>query len=81
MAWPLALQAAAKTEAKGIRVATHGAPRCVLGPYARFAAQEAPAAFGAKCEGCIARVDCVGVDAGYLARFGDEDLRAFKTQP
>lgn len=78
MAWPQALRAATEAQAAGITVLTHGAPQCVLGPYARLSVKEESLAFGAKCEGCVARTDCVGVDEGYLARFGDEDLRALR---
>ncbi|MFK8004646.1 MAG: hypothetical protein AB8H86_34075 [Polyangiales bacterium] len=76
MAWPHALRAAKEAEAAGITVLAHGAPRCVLGPYARLAAKEEALAFGEKCRGCAAQAQCAGVDEGYLARFGDEDLRA-----
>lgn len=76
MAWPHALRAAKEAESAGITVLTHGAPRCVLGPYARLAAEEESSAFGEKCKRCAARTACCGVDEGYLARFGDEDLRA-----
>jgi hypothetical protein len=79
MAWPHALRAAKEAEAEGITVTTHGAPRCVLGPFSRFAGDETSKTFGAKCESCVARAECVGVDEGYLARFGDEDLRALKS--
>lgn len=76
MAWPYALSAAKEAKSAGIAVLTHGAPRCILGPYATLAADEEAFAFGEKCKRCAARAACCGVDEGYLARFGDEDLRA-----
>lgn len=78
MAWPHALRAAKGAEDSGLAVATYGAPRCVLGPFTRFAATEPVQSFGDKCSECAARTKCRGVDAGYLSRFGDEDLRALR---
>lgn len=79
MAWPEALRAAKEAELAGIHVSTYGAPHCVLGPFSRLASQQLGQAFGAKCEGCNMRKECVGVDEGYLERFGDEDLRAIRS--
>lgn len=73
---PAALAAVARAESLGIEVRLCGIPLCVVGPYADRVVPSAPRAYGERCGGCRARAACGGVDAVYLARFGEGELRA-----
>jgi hypothetical protein len=75
LAVPYALHAIDRAGAQGLPSAIAGAPLCVLGPKRDRAVTGTPRSFAPACEGCGARSHCVGVDAAYLARFGDEELR------
>lgn len=68
MAVPYALQALARAGGT-----IEGAPHCLLGPF-RGAGRGAPRAYAPVCCGCPARARCPGVAAGYLARFGADEL-------
>jgi hypothetical protein len=74
LALPFALSALDAGEALGLEVRIAGAPRCMLGPYARWTLPEAARFFAEGCEGCLARSTCVGLDAAYLARFGGDEV-------
>jgi hypothetical protein len=74
LALPFALNALGAGESLGLSVWIAGAPRCLLGEYARWRLPEEPRAFGVACDGCPARAGCAGVDAAYLERFGGDEL-------
>jgi hypothetical protein len=74
VALPYALQALALAGTRGVHGWCFGAPHCLLGPFRGAALGSEPRAYGGRCAGCPARASCPGVDAGYLARFGDEEL-------
>lgn len=76
LALPFALHALDAAIARGIPAWIAGAPLCMLGPFATRALPETERAYAAPCGSCAARVHCGGVDAEYLARFGDEELSA-----
>jgi hypothetical protein len=46
----------------------------LLGPFARFALGGSARAYGSVCETCPSRQTCPGVDAEYLARYGEGEL-------
>ncbi len=73
---PAALAALDRARRIGVDARTVGIPLCTLGPYARYALAGAPRSFGERCGSCAARERCPGVDAAYLARFGEGELRA-----
>ena len=75
MAIPRVLHAAATAERAGIVVELEGFPRCLLGPWARLAVAAAPRELPERCGPCSLRPDCPGVDAAYLKRYGDAELR------
>lgn len=77
LALPFALHALDAAAALGLPAFVRGAPLCLLGPFAARAmppAEDDARAYGAACEACAAREGCAGVDAEYLARFGDREL-------
>lgn len=76
LAVPAALAALERARRVGLDARVVGVPTCVLGPFARLSLASAPRAFGARCEGCAGRARCSGVDAAYLRRFGENELRA-----
>lgn len=76
LALPHALRAIDAARRLGIAAHVAGAPLCTLGPFAAIALPEAPRAFAATCGACTARSRCAGLDAAYLARFGDAELSA-----
>lgn len=73
VALPPALQALALARRLGLAIAVVGAPLCLLGPFAGVSLP-GRGVFAAACEGCAARARCPGVDAGYLDRFGGDEL-------
>lgn len=73
---PPALAALERARRVGLEARVAGVPACVLGPFASSALPASPRAFGARCAGCASRPACSGVDAAYLARFGEAELRA-----
>ncbi len=85
LAIPFALHALDSARTRGLDAWIRGAPSCLLGPFASAALDLAPSgpasaaaasrAYGAPCGRCGARALCPGVDAQYLARFGDDELR------
>lgn len=75
LALPSVLSALTRAARLGLRVELVDAPLCLLGPLRTVAARRASRAYGAPCEGCAQRPACVGVDAAYLTRFGDAELR------
>lgn len=77
LAVPFALHALDTAAALGLPAFVRGAPSCVLGPFAARALDDVgaePRAFGATCGSCPSRRSCAGVDAEYLARFGEAEL-------
>lgn len=77
MALPWALAALDQARRVDLPAWIRGAPACTLGPFAsRALLPELPASFPATCEGCSARERCPGVDARYLAHFGESELDA-----
>lgn len=76
LAMPFALHAMTLAGSLGLPAFIHGAPVCLLGPFADRVLVDAPRAFGAPCETCSAAPVCPGVDATYLARFGGDELTA-----
>jgi radical SAM family protein len=77
LALPFAIHAIDQAETLGLAAWIGGAPACLLGPYATRALPGAPGrAYGAACEGCLARPVCPGVDPAYLGRFGGDELVA-----
>lgn len=74
LALPFALSALEAGEVLGVEVWIAGAPRCLLGPLARWSLPDEPRAFGAECEGCSARQECAGLDGVYLERFGGDEV-------
>lgn len=80
---PAIESAAAALRKAGRAVTVDGAPRCAI-PDGALASPTRPAcfapgppddAFSPRCDGCALRDGCPGVPAGYLARFGDGELR------
>jgi organic radical activating enzyme len=74
LALPFALHALDAAEGLGLPAFVHGAPACLLGPFASRLLDDAPRAYGETCARCDARTGCCGVDAEYLARFGESEL-------
>jgi hypothetical protein len=74
LALPFGLHAVDVANASGLPVFLRGAPSCLLGPFARFALSGSPRAYGKVCETCASRGVCPGVDAEYLARYGEGEL-------
>jgi hypothetical protein len=80
LALPFALSALDAAEALGLEARVSGAPRCMLGPYARWRLVEPPRAFAEACDGCPARDGCVGLDGAYLARFGGDEVQSARAR-
>lgn len=76
LALPFALHALDAAQALGLTAFVRGAPSCLLGPFAARALGEAPRGYGEACAACPSRASCGGVDAEYLARFGEAELSA-----
>lgn len=83
LALPYVLHALEAARRLGIEGFVRDAPLCLLGPYAnRNVGPVGDASrFAAPCAECAARSACPGVDATYLARFGDEELKTQTTAP
>lgn len=75
LALPPVLSALSRAQKRGLHVQLVDAPQCLLGPLRAIARTASRRAYGAPCEGCALRERCAGVDAAYLARFGDGELR------
>jgi hypothetical protein len=74
LALPFAMRALEAGEVLGIEVWIAGAPRCLLGPLARWSLPDPSRAFAAECDGCPARPECAGLDEAYLDRFGGDEV-------
>jgi hypothetical protein len=77
LALPFALHAVDVAETLGLAAFVRGAPSCLLGPFASRAIDSVDGevrSFGATCASCPSRAACAGVDAEYLARFGEGEL-------
>jgi hypothetical protein len=74
LALPFALSALEEGEVLGIDVWIAGAPRCLLGPLARWVLLDGARAFAPDCGGCPARTGCPGLDGAYLERFGGDEV-------
>lgn len=86
LAVPYALAAAAAARRGGLPTYLRGVPPCLLGPHAAWRLDVAshhgtPRDHGQPCSRCAARPECTGVDAAYLARFTDTELRPLATAP
>lgn len=81
LALPFALHALSRAERMALSGWIHGAPLCLLGPFAKRALSSAPRAYGAACQRCAVRDRCPGLDPAYLERFGDAELRALDGAP
>ncbi|MCS6799434.1 MAG: hypothetical protein NZ898_13075 [Myxococcota bacterium] len=75
VAVPYALHAASCGCALDLAVALRGAPACLLGPYRNLGEPVSGSSFAPVCTSCAWRDECHGVDARYLDRFGDAELR------
>lgn len=73
VALPHALQAMRQARGVGLSAGIEGAALCLLGPFAGVSLG-GEGAYAAACDGCAARGRCPGVDAGYLRRFGGDEL-------
>ncbi|MCY1058375.1 hypothetical protein OV142_25085 [Nannocystis sp. SCPEA4] len=76
VALPYALQAIAAAERAGLAAAVEGAPACLLGPLREREVPSPARAFARCCDDCGLRGGCVGIDTGYLRRFGAGELAA-----
>jgi hypothetical protein len=74
LALPFALHALAAAKAAGLPGWISGAPLCLLGSLADRSLPGPVRAFAPQCDACHARSVCPGVDAEYLARFGNDEL-------
>ena len=81
LALPYALHALEAARRVGLAAWISGAPLCALGPYGDRALPSLARSYAPVCEACPARVDCPGLDARYLARFGGDELRALAAVP
>lgn len=78
---PSALAAMDRAHELGIDARLRGAPVCTLGRFADRVVPSEPRSHGTICEGCPAREGCPGVDAAYLERFGEGELRRVDPTP
>ncbi|HJL17667.1 MAG TPA: hypothetical protein RMH99_18530 [Sandaracinaceae bacterium LLY-WYZ-13_1] len=78
LAAPAALAALERARRLGLSAWLHDLPLCVAGPYASRVTTTGARSYGARCESCAARHRCAGVDAAYLRRFGEGELRPLK---
>jgi len=76
LALPFALHALEAAAKLGLPAFVRGAPACLLGPFAGALLGDAPRAFGEVCATCPSRASCAGIDAEYLTRFGEGELKA-----
>jgi hypothetical protein len=81
LALPYALHALAAAQKLGLRAVVSGAPWCLLGPFAAQTIPSGRRALAPPCEACPVRDRCPGVDAPYLARFGDDELAPLASVP
>jgi hypothetical protein len=75
MAVPHALAAIDRARRLGMVAELAAVPRCLVGPHDAWLDRGPARAFGERCEQCAVRSTCDGVDAWYLARFGERELR------
>ncbi|MEZ4399489.1 MAG: hypothetical protein R3B06_05700 [Kofleriaceae bacterium] len=75
MALPHALHAATRAQRAGLPTVIVDAPRCLLGTLAEVGVVERERGHPAPCLTCTVRPACAGVDPGYVARFGTDELR------
>ena len=54
-----------------------GLPPCIEPALPRWVDRDLPSAFAAPCADCGFREACPGIDPGYLALYGDSELRPF----
>lgn len=73
-ALPHALRAMVAAERAGMHTTIEGAPSCLLGPLRDRGSRWPRQAFAGQCRGCPGRSECPGVEAGYLERFGGDEL-------
>lgn len=81
LAVPHALHAIEQSRRMGLLAWVRGVPWCLLGPYVQRALPEVPRTYDVRCEGCVARPRCSGVDAAYLTRFAGDELSAARVRP
>ncbi len=75
LAMPHVLHAVDSANQSRLPTFLFGAPVCLAGPFAPRIVSTPTRAFGAVCGTCPAQASCPGVDAGYLSRFGGDELR------
>lgn len=75
---PSALAALDRARRLGLDACIAGLPTCALGPFAALSVRTPARSYGDRCATCAARDACAGVDAAYLARFGDGELHAIE---
>ena len=63
--------------AASCRMVVGGLPPCIAPVLSRWVDRDLPSAFAAPCAGCGFREACPGIDPGYLASYGDTELRPF----
>ena len=75
LALPYVLHALDRSRKLGLPAAITGAPLCTLGKYAQHHLPDPPRTHPAACTDCDAAPVCPGIDAAYVDRFTDEELR------
>lgn len=73
---PSILAAIERSERAGVPAFVSGAPLCALGPFGDRSLPSIARGFAERCDPCVSKPRCVGVDAVVLARFGPDELRA-----
>jgi hypothetical protein len=75
VALPYALHALDRARRASLVAFVSGAPLCLLGPFAERSLPSSRRAYADTCGGCASRERCPGVDALYLERLGERELR------
>jgi organic radical activating enzyme len=63
--------------ASACRMVVTGLPPCLAPTLPRQVDPDLPVQLSMRCRGCAARASCPGVGPGYLALYGDRELRPF----
>jgi pyruvate-formate lyase-activating enzyme len=66
--------------ASACRMAVVGLPPCIAPTLPRLVDLDLPVQLSIGCRGCAIREICPGVDPGYLALYGDSELRPFSRE-
>ena len=81
LALPYALHALEQARTLGLFAAVRGAPLCRVGPYSALTLPAMSRRYARACQACAARKTCPGVDPGYLAAYGEHELKALADAP